>query len=381
LSRYRATRIATVFLFLAIVVLCVAPLPLPAAPAQNTAQAGVAGRPGTVGLFENGPTGTPQQYLPLALRYVPPSWSGTARFGFAVVENPIEEYNVSRLGGDWYLTFGFDDQPPAAVDLEYVQTIRLSESGYSVSQEAMESYARLRPGTLWLIGNEPDAPAQDCVTPERYAELYHELYGIIKGADPTAQLAIGGVVQATPLRLQYLDMILDEYEDLYGQMIPVDVWNVHGFILQEKKKSWGCQIPCGIEGVREGMLYSLDDHDNMTIFGQQIRDFRIWMKEHGERNKPLIVSEYGILMPESLGFDEPRVEAFMLATFDYFLDTKVSWLGYAADDNRLVQAWNWYSLDDEDFEGQESHSHLFDPDTKSLTALGRAYRDYTSSLP
>jgi hypothetical protein len=265
--------------------------------------------------------------------------------------------------------------------MEYAQTLRLSESGYAPSQEAIETYARAQPGTLWLIGNEPDASAQDCVTPQQYAQHYHELYNIIKGADPTAKIAIGGVVQATPLRLQYLDMILDEYATLYGVKIPVDVWNVHGFILQEKKNDWGCQIPCGIEGVDQGTLYTVDDHDNMTIFNQQIRDFRKWMKDHGERNKPLIVSEYGILMPTDLGFDEPRVEAFMLATFDYFLNTKSNELGYPADENRLVQAWAWYSLDDDHFEGHDSRSHLFNPTTKQLTALGRAYRDYTSSLP
>jgi len=328
-------------------------------------------------------TPPPQQWLPLVLKdqYRLPPWSGTARFGFGVVRNPIEEYDVSPLGADWYVDFGFRDDPPPLFDMEYAQTIRLSESGYAVSQEAIETHARARPGTLWLIGNEPDAPAQDCVTPQTYAQLYHELYNIIKGADPTAKIAIGGVVQATPLRLQYLDMILDEYETLYGVKIPVDVWNVHGFILQEKKDDWGCQIPCGIEGVDQGMLYTVDDHDNMTIFNQQIRDFRKWMKDHGERNKPLIVTEYGILMPTDLGFDEPRVEAFMLATFDYLLNTKVSGLGYPADENRLVQAWAWYSLDDDHFEGHDSRSHLFNPTTKQLTALGRAYRDYTSSLP
>ena len=71
----------------------------------------------------------------------------------------------------------------------------------------------------------------------------------------------------------------------------------------------------------------------------------------------------------------------MLATFDYFLNTKVSWLGYPADENRLVQAWAWYSLDDDYFEGYDSWSHLVNPTTKQLTALGRAYRDYTSALP
>jgi hypothetical protein len=330
-------------------------------------------------------TPPPQQWLPLVLKrfYRLPPWSGNARFGFGVAKNPIEEYDVSPLGADWYLDFGFRADPPPLLDMEYVQTIRLSESGYAPNQAAIEQFARNQPGALWLIGNEPDAPAQDCVTPQTYAQLYHDLYDIIKGADPTAKVAIGGVVQATPLRLLYLDMILTEYETLYSVKIPVDVWNVHGFILQEKKNSWGCQIPCGIYGVTEGMLYSIEDHDNMTIFSQQIQDLRVWMDAHGERNKPLIVSEYGILMPEELGFDEPRVEAFMLASFDYFLSTKVSWLGYPADENRLVQAWAWYSLDDDHFEGEEntSHSHLFNPTTKQLTALGGAYRDYTSSLP
>ena len=345
---------------------------LPAAPREKTISAPLAE-----------PTPPPQGYLPLVLKdhYRLPPWSGTARFGFGVAINPIEEYNVSPLGAEWYVDFGFRGDPPPLFELEYVQTIRLSESGYSPNQGTIEAYARARPGTLWLIGNETDAPAQDCVTPQSYAQLYHDLHGIIKGADPTAKVAIGGVVQATPLRLQYLDMILQEYQDQWGEMIPVDVWNVHGFILQEKKNDWGCQIPCGIEGVSQGMLYTVDDHDNMTIFKEQIRRFRIWMKDHGERNKPLIVSEYGILMPQSLGFDEPRVEAFMLATFDYFLNTKVSWLGYPADENRLVQAWAWYSLDDDHFEGYDSWSHLVNPNTKQLTALGRAYRDYTSSLP
>ena len=329
------------------------------------------------------PTPPPQLYLPLVLKdyYRLPPWSGTARFGFGVVKNPIEQYNISSLGADWYLEFGFRDDPPPLFDLEYVQMVRLSETGYLPGQDAIEKYARAQPGTLWLIGNEPDAPVQDCVTPQSYAQLYHDLHGIIKGADPTAKVAIGGVVQATPLRLQYLEMILDEYQDQWEEMIPVDVWNVHGFILQEKKNDWGCQIPCGIEGVNQGMLYTVDDHDNMTIFKEQIRRFRIWMKDHDERDKPLIVSEYGILMPSELGFDQARVQAFMLATFDYFLNTKVNWLGYPADENRLVQAWAWYSLDDDHFEGYTSHSHLFNPDTKQLTALGRAYRDYTASLP
>jgi hypothetical protein len=354
----------------------------PAAPSQtDTTSPGFAVPQTAAPSVEDTPP--PAQWLPLVMKryYRLPPWSATARFGFGVVRNPVEDYDVSSLGADWYLSYAFRSDPPPLGPLEYAQMVRLSESGYSPGQTAIEEYARAQSGALWLIGNEPDAPAQDCVTPQAYAQIYHELYGIIKGADPTAKVAIGGVVQATPLRLQYLDMILDAYQTLYGEMVPVDVWNVHGFILPEKKNSWGCQIPCGIEGVTEGMAYTIDDHDNMTIFRQQINDFRVWMNDHGERNKPLIVSEYGILLSEELGFDEARVEAFMLTTFDYFLNTKVSWLGYPADENRLVQAWAWYSLDDDQFEGYTSRSNLFNPATKQITALGRAYRDYTASVP
>jgi hypothetical protein len=71
----------------------------------------------------------------------------------------------------------------------------------------------------------------------------------------------------------------------------------------------------------------------------------------------------------------------MLATFDYFRTATSSTLGYPADGNKLVQAWAWYSLDDEYFEGYESYNHLFDPDTKSITALGTAYGNYAGSIP
>jgi hypothetical protein len=320
-------------------------------------------------------------YLPLALKrhYRLPPWSGNARFGFCVKANPVEQYDVSRLDADWYVAYaGFRADPPPLLDLEFVQIIRLGDRFNPPGKEAVERYAATQPGTLWLIGNEPDAPAQDCVTPSQYAELYHQWYGIIKAADPAAKVAIGGVVQATPLRLQYLDMVLQAYQIKYGEKMPVDVWNVHGFILQEKADEYGCQVPCGLSA-QQGMLYDIDDHDNMTIFTEQILSFRQWMKDHDERDKPLIVSEYGILYPIQLGFDEPRVERFMLATFDYFMNATSSSLGYPGDGNRLVQSWAWYSLDDEYFEGYESYNHLFDPGTKQITPLGIAYGNYSAS--
>ena len=47
------------------------------------------------------------------------------------------------------------------------------------------------------------------------------------------------------------------------------------------------------------------------------------MAERGFRNSPLIVSEYGIPMPEDYGFTPETVAAFLIGTFDYFLTAKI----------------------------------------------------------
>jgi hypothetical protein len=227
------------------------------------------------------------------------------------------------------------------------------------------------PGSVWLIGNEPDVPWQDNTSPERYAELYHELYQLLKAADPTCQVAIGGVSQPTPLRMAYLDRVLSAYESQYGEPMPVDLWNVHNFILREERGSWGVSIPPGMDGA-VGTLYEVRDHDDLEAFKNQIVTFRRWMAERGQRDRPLVVSEYGILMPPDYGFDEARVQAFMYATFDHFLTATDEKVGYPRDGNRLVQWWAWYSLADTIY----PTGNLFDVETRAATPLGSAFARY-----
>jgi len=177
-------------------------------------------------------------------------------------------------------------------------------------------------------------------------------------------------------------MVLAAYQSRYGEKMPVDIWNIHNFVLQELKGSWGCEIPPGVNAT-QGRLYGVQDHDNMTYFKQHIVDFRQWMKNHGEQDRPLIISEYGILMPCNwYGFCDDRVRNFMLATFNYFTgpESVNSDLGYPADGYRLVQRWAWYSLDDDHFESTDTHSNLFKPSTKTITVVGQAYGNYTASL-
>jgi hypothetical protein len=128
------------------------------------------------------------------------------------------------------------------------------------------------------------------------------------------------------------------------------------------------------------MVYDIQQADDIDIFKQQIRDFRQWMRDRGERDKPLIISEYSVLYGEDQGFDYPRVRGYLYATFDYLTTASDASLGYPADGNRLVQRWAWYSLDDDGFEGYPSHHHLFNPETKQITRLGIDYGQYTKDL-
>ncbi len=133
--------------------------------------------------------------------------------------------------------------------------------------------------------------------------------------------------------------------------------------------------------LRAMIVVSVDDHDNIDLITQQIRDFRQWMLNRGLRNKPLINTEYGILMTEDIGFDYPRVRTFMLNSFDTFLNHLTDpTLGYPADDNRLLQEWFWYSVAVDDFEGRVVHTGLFDADTSAIKPLGTDFANFVQPL-
>jgi len=196
--------------------------------------------------------------------------------------------------------------------------------------------------------------------------------------DPTARLAIGGVIQPTPLRLEYVTKIWDSYQAIYTDTMPVDVWNVHNFIIQEKAGEWGAEIPPGIDGTEGEYVDEPATHIDMVIFKQQIRAFRQWMKDRGQQAKPLVVSEYGILYHNgTMGLPDRAsyVQNFMVASFDYFYNTKDCTLGLVSDGCRLVQQWNWYSLDDTwgDF---NPYSRLYNPTTRQITTTGERFRRY-----
>ncbi len=332
---------------------------------------------------ETGPTATDAPPTPIPSpspspihTVAPPStdlWQSRARWGVGVATGSIEHYNVEPLRLGWYVDWNTNPSPARPGGVVYVQMLRLRGGGLSPDVETIATIARANPGSLWLVGNEPDVKWQDNTEPATYARLYHEAYTAIKAADPTAQVASGGVAQPTPLRMRYLDASLTAYRDQFGTEMPMDIWNIHNFILREERGSWGVDIPPGLPDDR-GMLYEVDDNDNIEIFRQQIVDFRRWMAERGYQDYPLIVSEYGIPMPEDYGFPPERVVSFLKGTFDFFSTAQDPALGYPQDSYRLVQRWCWYSLDAPD--DYYPQGRLFDPSTKQLTAIGQGWVEY-----
>jgi len=319
------------------------------------------------------------------------------RFG---VGGDVEGYDVTSLNIGWHLNFGSQSNPPHPNGAEYIQVIRLAPTvgGYVFIPTTSTLYLIMdqNPGSTWLIGNEPDSPWQDKLTPETYARAYHHLYYLIKQHDPSAKIGAGAIVQPTPLRFQYLDRVWNAYHQYYGEWLPADLWNIHSYILREIDASdpeaypngpygvWGAYIPPGITATR-GILYNESDMFSLAIFEQRLVDMRRWMADHGQRDKPLYITEYGELFPyppdisgdpyvdeKGVPITEERVMSFMTGTFGILLNKSDPLIGHPADANRLVQRWLWYSVSDTTFGGA-----LFDPVSHQRRPLGNMFYTYT----
>ncbi len=293
-----------------------------------------------------------------------------SRSGFGLAASANANLWADRLGAGWYLDWNV--QPIGRKNIpNHWQMVRLKPGCIYPSREYIRWAARRYPGNVWVIGNEPDVALQDNLTPEEYAQDYHELYTLIKMADRTASIAVGGVAQATPLRLEYLDRVLAYYKKSYGSTLPADWWTLHGYVLPEKRGSWGVGIPPGLSE-DEGELYAVEEHGSLDLFKQHISDFRTWMAKNGYRETPLAITEFGLLLPEKYGYSQYAAAKYLTVSIKWLDSAKDDKIGLPNDGNRLVQQWAWFSLSDPYF----SNSDLALLNSDSLTLVGQAYREY-----
>jgi hypothetical protein len=298
------------------------------------------------------------------------AWS--ARAGFSISSSTDPTHWAQMLGAGWYLDWRMQGEIPANGP-EHWQMVRLHEDCISPSPERVQSTAASYPGSVWIIGNEPDVIWQDNVTPASYAATYHALYQLIKASDPSAQVAVGGISQATPLRLQYLDQVLETYQELYGQPLPADWWTVHGYVLREQQDSWGVEIPPGID-TTEGALYEVSDHGRLDLFENQLVAFRQWMKANGYQATPLALTEFGILMPASYGFPPDTIADYLEQSFTWLYAAEDPQTGDPADSFHLVQKWAWFSISDPNYPS----ANLGDLASGELSLVGERFRALVS---
>jgi hypothetical protein len=322
------------------------------------------------------------------------------RFGVGVdrLYGSIANYDVSQLCAGWYTDWGTQLNPPLREQgIEFVQLVAVGPGLYNPDNPSAYNWNALRalvvanPGALWLIGNEPDgrAAACDTRTPDEYARVYHEFHTRIKSYDPTARLANGGIIQGSPLRILWLDKVWTAYRARYGTDMPVDVWNMHNQVVWENERN-GAFWPAGLtqaeidarklgDDKRWPHGITSDDVDNPEVFRAFVENMRRWLRDKGQQERELIISEFGMMQPEYnygqyWGYPTDRVNEYMRNTFTYLSAARDPALGMPQDDYRLVQRWAWFTLNSRPQpEATGWNGNLFDPDTRQLTVFGENY--------
>jgi len=341
----------------------------------------------------------------------------SCRFGAATFST-LHSAWVGPLNLGWHLNFRTWIIADAEA-IEFVPVIRLKQRkdgctrlpGFDfdppLTEARLGAVIRSRPGALWVIGNEPDRGPnpedtacvnrmQDDTAPEVYARAYHDAYAFIKRIDPTAQVATAGLVQVTPSRLQYLDIVWNTYRQVYGVDLPADAWGMHLYVLPEAyadgRPNSIANIAIGTDpalAIRESgndatrcadaKVYCYAEHDSMAEFANQVVAMRQWMKDHGQQNKPLLLTEYSLLLPDDYldeygnSFAPERVAEFANRSLDYLENTADAGLGYPRDGYRLVQRWLWFSVQ---LEGPGMASNLVNNSLTQMTGVGQVYANH-----
>ena len=321
--------------------------------------------------------------------FLPPYLSEQDRMGYGRAVGKQE----SLLNAGWYLDWGARSNPSHPSGAEYARLIYLNihntggvspcinpatthaQVTPSLTGTALINAVNAAPGALWLVGNEPDSIYNGSpIKAELYAELYHYFYTTIKETDPTAKVVVGAIVQPSPVRMAYLDKVLNHYQATYQTPLLTDLWNIHFYILNEGPcGSWGAADPPLTSGASWNINFTASEMLDLETMRQNLVAFRQWMKDRGYQNKPLIITEFGVLPPNYFaGFEDDVAAQFLHDTFDLFRTATDNEVGYPDDNYRLLQMWAWFSTQSQQFGG-----NLFTNNYSELTIIGEAFVSQT----
>lgn len=251
------------------------------------------------------------------------------RFGVCVGYGLGTRDQLDTLGQVWYTDYDYQVPGLGAAPRLYMV------KSHAVSPSVFQSM-RSHPGSWWILGNEPNDPAQDDLSPAEYAALYAEFYRQARQADPTVRLLPAGIANAD---WRWAQAFREEYRRLAGSYPVVDGWNIHNYILEQEH----------------------DPYD-AAEFKRRIVNFRQWQAGIGDGTKPLFLTEFGVLYGAGCcerPVDPPEKGAvFMVET--------VTWLA----ETDYVQYWAWFAVrsGEANFNGD-----LFDA-AGQPTLFGRTYQ-------
>lgn len=318
------------------------------------------------------------------------------RLGFNMTiqsSNVLSKYDLSLLNANpgklWYHDFSVPATPNSS---PYQYMMASSWQGNPVTSgniSAWTAKAIAYPGRKWLFMNEPDVYGQARRTPQEYAEEYHWFYYAMKAADSTCKIYAGGITQASPQRIRWMQEMLDHYETTYSETLPCDGFHIHTYLMPEAfgpgvGEAYGVSNPTSDPNVtsiqeNDDWWWSNASLKDVNILRDYLMNFRIWMKDNGYENKPVIVSEHTVLLYMSPAYLVP----YMNDSLTLFLNGKDITYGCPLDDYRLVQEFAFFCINYKTSVDVYPHTWLYNfYSPYNITDIGLAYRAwYEENFP
>ncbi|GEM_PF-2086824 len=238
-------------------------------------------------------------------------------------------------------------------------------------------------GAYWIIGNEPNVPGQDDISPANYAQRYKYYHDTISAIDPSAKFVAGNTLNWSttcfacgggfPNGQTWLSDVstgfIQQYQTLFGTTPPVDVWGIHTYVID-----WN-HVP---------MV-------NWQQATQEISDFRSYLNTlPSEANKPIWVTEFGVIWGypglQSVANNQCSAGANCIAPTGAFAQLQVSdylnqfvgWL-MSNSSSKNIQKWFLFAA----FGPPEVYSSAYagisamdgPGATANLSTSGQVYRD------
>jgi len=295
----------------------------------------------------------------------PTSQAANSPFGVVITAMPSDVPTALRLVGAarWYAYGGVGD--PSTGRAEVVRP--------GVNLSDLAARARAKPGGEYLVGNEPNVPGQDDLTPTAYADFLASVASALRTADPTSIIVGPNVLNwdttctscaGFPAAHGWSDQFVTYYQQHYGAL-PLSAWGAH--------------------------VYNLD-WDHMPLINApgdqaELAAVRTWLSSKGF-NLPLWLTEFGIIwgytgiqwvtQPDGVVRAEPG-GPFRSDLVAAYIDQMMGWL----TSNRValrIDRWYLYALiaTPENYTTVPGGIGLMPQNSLTLTSFGQQYRDWVA---